>query len=72
MKSVYSAVRTGSLNKADCASSLSGEPLLRFVFKWLTTSALKEEAQSVLFKDLVCTTQLTLFISVIKTNQFML
>ena len=25
MKSVYSAVRTGSLNKADCASSLSGE-----------------------------------------------
>jgi hypothetical protein len=28
MKSVYRAVRTGSLNKAVCASSLKGEEIL--------------------------------------------
>jgi hypothetical protein len=28
MKSVYSAVRTGSLNKAVCASSLNGQSVL--------------------------------------------
>ena len=32
MKSVYCAVRTGSLNKADCPSSLKGKP---FTAYWL-------------------------------------
>jgi len=32
MKSVYSAVRTGSLNKAVCASSLNGQ---NFQAQWL-------------------------------------
>ena len=31
MKSVYSAVRTGSLNKADCASSLKGKIAKRII-----------------------------------------
>jgi hypothetical protein len=30
MKSVYSAVRTGSLNKAVCGSSVKGESLLYY------------------------------------------
>jgi len=33
MKSVYSAVRTGSLNKAVCASSVKG-----YISKWILTS----------------------------------
>jgi len=47
MKSVYSAVRTGSLNKAICASSLKGSSIwcLQFwgsfyTFKYLFTSDL--------------------------------
>jgi len=42
------------------------------VFDYFTVSPVTDEAQTVLFKDPVRTAQEILFISVIKTNQFML